>query len=111
MKAADLLLAAAGIVSGDRADQHGDMRECHRNIATMWNVYLAMRREPALPLTSSDVALMMTLLKIARSQNGVENADDLLDAAGYIGIASELTAPEFCTLADTGTTERRHNDA
>jgi len=92
MKASDLLLAAAGLVSGDRGETHGDMRECHQNISTMWNVFLAMRREPALPLTPSDVALMMTLLKIARSQNGVENPDDLLDAAGYLGIAAELSA-------------------
>ena len=91
MKAAELLLTAADIVSGDRADQHGDMRECHENIAEIWNAFLRIRRDPAAPLSGSQVAICMALLKIARTQTGEENPDDLLDAAGYIAIAGELS--------------------
>jgi hypothetical protein len=36
----------------------------------------------------------MVLLKIARSQTGDDNPDDLCDAAGYCGIASELNDAE-----------------
>ena len=90
MNAADLLTAAADLVSGERAAAHGDMHETHRNIATLWNVYMAMRPDATLPLLPSDVAMMMSLMKIARSQNGADNPDDLMDAAGYLGIASQL---------------------
>ena len=46
-----------------------------------------MRRHAEQPLLPTDVATMMALMKIARSQNGAENADDMLDAAGYILVA------------------------
>jgi hypothetical protein len=32
---------------------------------------------------------MMVLLKIARSQNGKENPDDMVDAIGYAALAAE----------------------
>jgi hypothetical protein len=32
----------------------------------------------------------MTLLKIARTQSGTNNADDLLDAIGYLAMAHEM---------------------
>ena len=75
------------IVTNDRAKTHGDMHKVHRDIATLWNVYLSMRRYAEQPLLPTDVATMMALMKIARSQNGAENADDMLDAAGYILVA------------------------
>lgn len=89
MNAADLLTAAAALVSGDRADQHGDMLLNHENIATMWNAYLVIR-QPGCHLMPDDVAIMMALMKVARTQSGDANDDDLTDAAGYLGIASEL---------------------
>jgi hypothetical protein len=90
MNAADLLTAAADLVSGDRAQQHGDMRLNHQNIATMWNAYLSIRREPAAPLTAVDVAHMESLLKLARTQSGEDNDDDLVDGAAYLGVASQV---------------------
>ena len=33
---------------------------------------------------------MMVELKIARTKTGATNADDYIDAAGYIGIAGEI---------------------
>ena len=58
------------IVTNDRAKTHGDMHKVHRDIATLWNVYLSMRRHAEQPLLPTDVATMMALMKIARSQNG-----------------------------------------
>jgi len=94
MKAADLLSEAAELVSGPRAEQHGDMRDNHENIAELWNAFLRIRRDPVAPLTGSQVAICMALVKIARTQTGDDNADDLCDAAGYCGIASELNDDE-----------------
>ena len=90
MNAADLLTAAAGLVSGDRADQHGDMLLNHQNIAAMWNAYLSIRREPGLHLMPDDVAMMMALMKVARTQSGHANDDDLTDAAGYLAVSSQV---------------------
>ena len=36
------------------------------------------------------VAIMMALLKIARTQAGEDNDDNYIDGCGYIGIAGEL---------------------
>ena len=37
-----------------------------------------------------DVATMMVLLKIARTQAGSHNVDDYVDACGYAAIAGEI---------------------
>jgi hypothetical protein len=44
----------------------------------------------AAAITSDDVATMMALLKISRSQRGKKNVDDYVDAAAYMAIAGEL---------------------
>jgi len=92
MRAADLLAQASELVSQTRAATHGDAHANHWNIARLWNAFLSIRPEPADPLSPRDVALMMALLKIARTQLGDYNSDDYVDAAGYIAIAQEVGA-------------------
>lgn len=92
MKSADILTTAASLVSGDRDRQHGDKETNFGNICIMWNAYLAIRREPAAPLSPADVAEMMSLMKKARKHSGDFNADDYIDDAGYTAIAGELSA-------------------
>jgi|DEB0MinimDraft_10_1074344.scaffolds.fasta_scaffold02330_10 hypothetical protein len=84
------LEAALGLITGDRAKQHGDYELNHANIAALWNAYLRIRREPGAELTPADVALMMALLKVARTQLGGFNPDDYCDAAAYLDLAREL---------------------
>ena len=91
VRASDLLHQAAEIVSGPRAEQHGDMLACHSAISTLWNSYLAIRREPGSPLSPLDVAQMLLLFKVARAQTGsVSHADHYLDQAGYAGCSAEI---------------------
>lgn len=92
MKASDICRQAAELVSGDRARTHGDKRKNHQNIAALWTAYLSIRREPGAPLSASDAATMMALVKIARMETGDHNPDDAVDGAGYIGIRGELDA-------------------
>ncbi len=87
-----LIKSAADLVHGDRANTHGDKRKNHQNIAGLWNAYLAIRRDPAAPLNHIDVAHMMVLLKLARTQLGAHNADDHVDMVGYAAIAGELAS-------------------
>jgi len=92
MKAAEILQTVADIVGGARANTHGDKLVNHSKIATMWSAYLAIRSEPAAPLDAHDAALMMALLKIARTQLGAYNPDDGIDHVGYAACAAEIAA-------------------
>lgn len=90
MKAAEIAAKAAELVGGDRQAQHGDKTENFEKIVALWNAYLAIRREPAAPLTAADHAHMMVLLKVARTQLGALNADDWTDMCGYAACAGEV---------------------
>ena len=71
MKAQQHLDEAAGLIGGDRARQHGDVRALHEQVAQLWTAYLEPSRDPLAPsLTAIDVLAMMALLKLARAQHG-----------------------------------------
>ena len=67
MNASEILKTAADIVAGDRQRTYGDKHRNHANIAKLWDAYLDIRRRPGNPLTPCDVALMMGLAKVART--------------------------------------------
>ncbi|MDL2216973.1 DUF6378 domain-containing protein, partial [Desulfovibrio sp. OttesenSCG-928-M14] len=56
-------------------------------IAGMWTAYLEQ------PIDARDVALLLALMKIAREAHKCKE-DNLLDAAGYIGLAADMAAQE-----------------
>jgi Domain of unknown function (DUF6378) len=84
MRASDVCRRAADLVSSGRARQHGDARLLHTRIAALWSVHLGRL------ITPHDVALMMMLLRVARTAGGTFNLDNYIDAAGYAGIPAEL---------------------
>jgi hypothetical protein len=84
--AANILQLAAKLIDGDRDEQHGNRYLCHSNIAKQWEAYLGVEVTPV------DVALMMALLKIARTKSGELNNDCFVDGCGYIALAGELSA-------------------
>ena len=84
MKASETLETAASLVSGDRAKKHGDAQENHDKIAKLWSAYLGKN------LDAHDVACLMILLKVARTQSGETNPDNYIDICGYGAIAGEL---------------------
>ena len=92
MKAHEICTNAANLVGGDRQKTHGDMVKNHDNIARLWEAYLNIRPDWDAPLTALDVAHMMGLLKIARTQAGTFNLDDYIDMAGYASVAGEIAA-------------------
>ena len=96
--AATMLTAAAGLVSGKRDREHGDKVINHANIAALWQGYVDSRlheyeraKETGPLIRPIDVALMMALLKIARTQAGAPNPDDYIDGAGYLACAFEIS--------------------
>lgn len=87
-KAETICHKAGVLVSGDRAKQHGNKVENHQNIAALWNAYLGWALVE--PITAQNVAMMMALVKVARTKLGSHNLDDYIDLAGYAGVAGEI---------------------
>jgi hypothetical protein len=90
MNKSEILLKAAELVNGGRQETHGDTKINHEQIAEFWNVFLDEKLKPCIAITADEVATMMALLKISRSQRGRANVDDYVDASAYMAIAGEL---------------------
>lgn len=78
-----ILLEAHSLINGERQGEYGEPCESFRRIAAMWSAYLGKE------VTGHDVGCMMALLKLARDANR-HKPDNLIDAAGYIGLAADL---------------------
>lgn len=79
----DILDLAKSVVDGDREEMYGKPEESFYLISRLWSDYLD---EVILP---EDVAMMMVLLKVARSKN-VFNIDNYIDIAGYAACGGEI---------------------
>ena len=83
MKTAEALQLAKELIEGPRAKTYGDKIVNHANIGKLWSAYLD--RE----ITAHDAAVMMALLKVARTKFGQPTSDTYVDAAAYMAIAGE----------------------
>lgn len=98
----EILKQAADAVCTDREGQYGSPEDNFRRIADLWTTYCGgYLFEP------KDVAMMMSLLKIARIATGKHKDDNYIDLAGYAACGGELssleprepdTLPEGCSL-------------
>jgi len=79
-----ILEEAQKMVNGSRADKYGQPEDCFGLIAEFWSAYLGCSN-----LTPKDVSLMMVLLKLARESHQGKR-DNLVDAAGYLGLAGDM---------------------
>lgn len=76
--------AAANLIGGDRAADHGDYRLCHETIARYWSVLFNI------PVSPVQVAHAMALLKLARMQVGRLNPDNDVDLIGYAALGAAM---------------------
>lgn len=83
-----ILERALFLVSGDRAEMHGDFAQNHANIAALWSAHLGIE------ITPRDAALLLALLKVARTKCGAHNPDDYVDLCGYAAIAGAIAENE-----------------
>jgi len=90
MNTTKILEQTKKLVSKDREDKHGDKVINHENISRLWSGYLQNKFKLNLVVLPEDVANLMALLKIARTQAGKHNIDDYVDACGYSAIAGEI---------------------
>lgn len=81
---AEILDAAKAIVTGEREKQYGSPEDNFDVIARLWTTYAGHSFTPV------DVAVMMTLLKVARIKTGHYKVDSYIDACGYLACAAEI---------------------
>lgn len=83
-----ILDAAATCVCKERNDQYGEPEDCFQDIANLWAAYKGVDFDPF------DVAMMMSLLKVARAKANPQHTDNYVDLCGYGSIAGELANKE-----------------
>ena len=84
---ADILDTAKEYVTKDRAADHGDMEDNFLTIAAYWNTHLGIHS-----IGPQDVAVMMTLLKLARIRQNGKHIDNWMDACGYMACGGEIVS-------------------
>lgn len=84
MKRSDILAGADRCVSVDRAATHGDAEDNFGTIAAYWSAHLDH------PVTATDVAVMMTLMKCARIKANPGHMDSWIDGIGYLACGGEI---------------------
>lgn len=85
-KREECLRTACEIVNGARQECYGDAEDNFQAIATLWETYLNARGCDVV-LDSTDVAMMMILLKVARAASHEIHLDNYIDIAGYAACA------------------------
>ena len=79
-KAAELLAHTSELINGERAQAYGEPQQSFERIASLWSTYLH------LPITVTDVGMMMILLKVARNGRGKDKDDNFVDICGYASL-------------------------
>lgn len=84
-----ILDKAAVIIHGDRERTYGKPGKNLNNIAQQWRLFILQKYGVDAPLTAEDVCWMMADLKKVRQMN-LAKEDNLVDAAGYVGLIGRL---------------------
>ena len=87
-KTKEFLEKANTLIAGNREKDYGDKVHNHNNIAKLWSAYKDIE------ITAHDVAVMMVLLKIARTKLGEVSKDTYVDMSAYGAIAGEIKFKE-----------------
>lgn len=85
-KRTEILMEAAELINGTRAQEYGSPSVNFSNIAKGWEVVLGVG------VTAEQVSLCMAWLKIARiAGDGTASRDSFVDGAAYMALAAELS--------------------
>lgn len=82
----DILHKAKECVCGKREQDYGIPEDNFNRIAELWSGYTGHT------YSDVDVAMMMSLLKIARIKTGTATEDSFVDLAGYAACGGEISA-------------------
>lgn len=84
----EVLNEAAKCVCGQREEDYGSPEDSFQLIADLWGTYMCYG------ITPRDVAIMMILLKVARTKAGNGTNDCWVDIAGYAACGCEVSNEE-----------------
>lgn len=84
-----LLIEAHNVISGARRKMYGDAANGMQNVANQWSLYLHQKYGIEFGLTAEDACWMMSDVKKVRQLTNSKR-DNVLDAAGYIGLIEEV---------------------
>jgi hypothetical protein len=79
-----ILTEAQRLTLADRNKNYGKPIVNHTRIADLWSTYLDTE------ITPSQVAICMSLVKVARLMETPDHLDSFCDAAAYFAIAGEI---------------------
>jgi len=82
----EILDTAKALINGDRAKEYGDAYLTHARIAALWTTYIRSKTADLKPV---DVAMMLVLMKVARTIETPKD-DSFIDIAGYAALAGEM---------------------
>jgi len=88
MNRSDILDTAKQYINVDRADTHGDAESNFGLIAAYWSAHLNKN------ISAHDVAVMMTLMKLARAKSNPKHIDNWIDGCGYLALGGEAAGEE-----------------
>lgn len=88
MHRSEILDTAKQYVTKDRAATHGDAEANFGLIALYWSAHLDCYVGP------EDVAIMMTLFKLARAKGNISNPENWIDGAGYLACGGEIATEQ-----------------
>ena len=83
----EILDTAKTLINGDRARDYGDAYLMHARVAALWTTYVRSKTDDLKPV---DVAMMLVLMKVARSIETPKD-DSFVDIAGYAALAGEIS--------------------
>lgn len=81
-----------GNIQEDRQNDYGDAKISHQSIANFWNEYLSRKQDgcEAWELDATDVAVMLSLMKVSRMAYKRKH-DSVLDFASYADFALQFS--------------------
>jgi hypothetical protein len=85
-----ILSEAEKLINGARQEAYGDPATNLNRVAGLWTNYLRLKyAEAEMSITAEDVCWMLADLKKARQMHA-HHHDNLVDAAGYIGLIEKI---------------------
>lgn len=100
MKREDILQHAKSCVCGDREKNYGSPEDSFSRIADFWTAYIRGRKDIFDDgFAPKDVAAMMALMKIARTEGENDKPDNWIDLAGYAACGGEIATKKW--IGDT----------
>lgn len=86
---AKILDTAKKLTSGSRGRTYGDAKDDFGRTAVMWSQVFGI------PVTASEVAICLALVKVSRLVQTPNHEDSWVDACGYMALGGEIEINRF----------------